>query len=71
MRFARETVLSDDQPELLRNRRVVFFPPFTKKYFAIAYKKVIDRVLVWIDRDNKRVFRRMKICFPALKNLPC
>jgi hypothetical protein len=61
MRFARETVLSDDQPELLRNRRVVFFPPFTKKYLAIAYKKVIDRVLVWIDRDNKRVFRRMKI----------
>jgi len=56
---------------LLRNRRVVFFPPFTKKYFAIAYKKVIDRVLVWIDRDNKRIFRRMKICFPALKNLPC
>ena len=71
MRLARETILSDDQPELLRNRIVVFFPPFTKKYFAIANKKVINRVLVWIDRDNKSIFWCMKICFPALKNLPC
>jgi hypothetical protein len=71
MRFARKTVLSDDQPKLLRNRSVVFFAPFTKKYFAIANKKVINRVLVWIDRDNKSIFWRMKICFPALKNLPC
>jgi len=71
MRFAWEAVFSDDQPELLRNLCVVFFPPFTKKYFAIANKKVINRVFVRIDSDNKSIFWRMKICFPALKNLPC
>tara|TARA_B110000027_G_scaffold65550_1_gene70245 strand:- start:1435 stop:1650 length:216 start_codon:yes stop_codon:yes gene_type:complete len=71
MRFAREAVFSDDQPELLRNRSVIFFPPFTKKYFAIADKKFINRVFVRIDRDNKSIFWRMKICFPALKNLSC